>query len=117
MFRLKYQLYLSIYTGTTKCQIPTKWHVEVVFLNHFSHFSKKINYWKYRQQHVPINYTYDFTTKKCSREKLFPGLISEKSKNKALTSYKIFVGNINPVKSVYSIKIFIPLNISCFIFF
>ena len=42
MFRLKYQLYLSIYTGTTKCQIPTKWHVEVVFLNHFSHFSKKL---------------------------------------------------------------------------
>ena len=56
-----------------------------------------------------MNYIYGFTTKTCSREKLFPDLISEKSKNKALASCKIFIGNINPVKSVYPIKIFISL--------
>ena len=78
---------------------------------------KKINYWRYIQQLISMKYIYGFTTKRCSREKLFPYLISEKSKNKALASYKIFLGNINPVKSVYSIKIFISLNISRFIFF
>ena len=41
MFRLKYQLYSSIYTGPAKCQIPTKCHVEF-FLNHSSHFSKNL---------------------------------------------------------------------------